>query len=258
MTRRVAAVAPALRANPASEPGSAAKRGHPRAPLPVRAVPLSRARVLNAALALIERGGLAKFSLRGLGAELRCEAMSIYHYFPSKTHLLDALVDHAMASVATRPPGADPIERLRAMILSYRAMAHRYPKLFQLVALHRLNTPTGVRAIDDALDLVYAVVPDNQLAAQYFRVLGYYLVGAALDETAGYAQGPSAAEPVSDEFIIAECPRLNAAAPYFKPAWWDNTFDLGVACLIDGMRTSASTLSAAKVLTRRRTVRRKR
>ncbi len=198
---------------------------------------LSRERVVAAALALIEQDGLAAFSLRGLGAALGCEPMSLYHYFPSKAHLLDAVVDHVIDEITTRPPGDDPIARVRQTMYSFRALAHRYPRLFQLLATHRLNTPTGVRVIDEALELVRVAVPDDRLAAQWFRVLIYYVTGAALDETAGYAKGPSAAVPVSDAYVAEHCPQLAVAAPYFKSTWWDSTFDLGLEGLLAVLQT---------------------
>jgi len=202
--------------------------------------------VLSAAHALIERGGLAAFSMRGLGARLGCEPMSVYHYFPSKAHLLDALVDRALAGVTVPPPGADPEDRLRQMCREYRAMARRQPKLYQLIALHRLNTPMGVRFIESVLTLIHALSPDPRFVAQSFRALGYYLTGAALDETAGYASGPSAVDAVSDDYIAQECPRLSAAAPYFKPEWWDSTFELGLETLLAGIRAAAKPGSSAQ------------
>ena len=202
--------------------------------------PLTRERILDAALALIDRDGLAAFSLRGLGAALGCEPMSLYHYFPSKAHLQDALVDAALASVITASRDTDPIAGLRAMAHSYRAMAHRHPKLFPLIAVHRLNTPTGVGVIEQVLTLVHAAVGDERLAAQYFRVLGYYITGAALDETAGYANGPSAAEPVSDAYIAENCPLLAVAARYHQPEWWRSTFELGLESLLGAMRAGSS------------------
>jgi len=208
--------------------------------------PLTRGRVLSAAHALIERDGLAAFSIRGLGARLGCEPMSVYHYFPSKAHLLDALVDRALAGVTVPPPGADPEERLRQMCREYRAMARRQPKLYQLIALHRLNTPMGVRFIESVLTLIHALSPDPRFVAQSFRALGYYLTGAALDETAGYASGPSAVDAVSDDYIAQECPRLSAAAAYFKPEWWDSTFELGLETLLAGIRVAAKSGSGAQ------------
>lgn len=206
-------------------------RGRPRASRTAR-TPLTRGRIVAAALELIERDGLAAFSVRGLGAVLGCEPMSIYHYFPSKAHLQDALIDEVLSEFATRPTGGDPLDRLREMLRSFRALAHRHPKLFQLLATHRLNTSTGVRVIDEVLELVRDAVPDDRLAAQWFRVLSYYVTGAALDETAGYAKGPSAAVPVSDAYVAEHCPQLAAAAPYFKSPWWDSTFDLGLESLL--------------------------
>jgi len=199
-----------------------------RAPAPA----LTRQRIVEAALAEVEAEGLAAFSTRKLGQRLGCEAMSIYHHFPSKQHLLDALVDQAIASVDLPPPGPDPVDRLRGAVYAYRAMAHRVPALYPLVALHRLNTPTGVAFIESVLALVQAVVPGDEAAARHFRVLGYFLMGACLDETSGYARGPSAAEPVSDAFVLRECPRLVAAARYFQRDAWDATFALGLEALL--------------------------
>jgi len=202
--------------------------------------PLTRERILDAALAQIDRDGLPAFSLRGLGAALGCEPMSLYHYFPSKAHLQDALVDTALASLLTDSGDTDPLDRLRAMAQSYRALARRHPKLFPLIAVHRLNTPTGVRVIEQLLTLVHSAIDDERLAAQYFRVLSYYVTGAALDETAGYAKGPSAAEPVSDAYIAENCPRLASAARYHQSDWWNSTFELGLESLLAAMRARSS------------------
>ena len=196
--------------------------------------------IVDAALALVAKLGVAGLSTRKLGQRLGCEAMSIYHHFPSKQHLLDAMVDHAIGAMEMPPADLPPLERLRQAMHAYRAMAHRHPALFPYVAVHRLNTPTGVRFIESILALVQAVVPDAGQAARHFRTLGYFLVGAALDETAGYANGPSAAEPVDGAFIARECPRLAAASPYFQRAHWDATFDLGVRALLAAVQHDAA------------------
>lgn len=198
---------------------------------------LSRERIVAGALELVAADGLRGLSTRRLGERLGVEAMSIYHYFPSKQHLLDALVDHAIASIPLDAPGANPEDALRRAAHAYRAMARRFPQLYPLVALHRLNTPTGVAFIERVLELVRALVRSDEEAARQFRAFGYYLTGAALDETAGYAHGPSAAEPVDEAYIAAHCPRLAAAAPYFKAPEWDKTFAQGLDALFDGFRS---------------------
>ena len=60
---------------------------------------LSRDRILAEAQALTAADGLAALSTRRLAERLGVEAMSIYHHFPSKRHLFDALVDQAIASI---------------------------------------------------------------------------------------------------------------------------------------------------------------
>lgn len=200
---------------------------------------LSRESILEAALALVAADGLAAFSTRRLGERLGCEAMSIYHHYPSKQHLLDAMVDHVIGSIELPPPQLPPLQRLRRAMDAYRAAAHRHPALFPLVAVHRLNTPTGVRFIESILALVQAVVPDVERSARHFRVLGYYLAGAALDETSGYARGPSAADPVGGEFIARECPRLVGAARWFQREQWDATFALGADALLAAVERDA-------------------
>jgi AcrR family transcriptional regulator len=234
------------RAAPADSAATTPLPGGPRAPARHAAadpdpsvrrigIPLTRDRVVAAALALVDADGLSGLSTRKLGLALGCEAMSIYHHFASKQHLLDALVDAALASVPPPPAHLPAIDRLREQAYAWRAMAHRHPRLYPLVAVHRLNTPTGVRLLERMLAIVAEVTADAEAAARGFRVLGYYVTGAALDETAGYARGPSAAQPVDDAFIARECPHLAAAAPYARPGHWDRTFALGLDAVIAGI-----------------------
>ncbi|MDM0113376.1 TetR/AcrR family transcriptional regulator [Variovorax sp. J22R133] len=209
------------------------------------AEPLSAQRILQAALDEVAADGLPALSMRKVGLRLGREAMSLYHHFPSKQHLLDAMVDHALSSLENPPVDLTPMERVRHAIYGYRAMAHRFPALYPLIAVHRLNTPTGVCFIESILTLIQAVVQDPEVSARYFRAIGYYVTGAGLDETSGYAKGPSAADPVSDEFVMRECPRLISAGKFFQPSQWDTTFAVGIEALLSVMGQEAQRLNAA-------------
>ncbi|RVC76143.1 TetR family transcriptional regulator, partial [Mesorhizobium sp. M4A.F.Ca.ET.022.05.2.1] len=74
-----------------------------------------------------------------------------------------------------------------------------------------------------------------ELSARLFRAAGYYLMGAILDETAGYAKGPSAVTTVSNEELARDFPSVVAAGAYFGTAGFDKTFDLGLEMLLDEM-----------------------
>jgi len=196
---------------------------------------LSRERIIDAALAQVERHGLEALTMRKLGEALGVEAMSLYHFFPSKRHLLDALVDAAISSVEFPPESLQPVERMRRTMRAYREMAHRHGRLYPVIAVHRLNTPTGVKFIEKVLKIAYDITGDEETAARSFRSLGYYLMGAALDETMGYAKGPSAAEPVDGAFIARECPLLARSAKYFQRDQWDRTFEQGMEDMLHAL-----------------------
>jgi AcrR family transcriptional regulator len=204
---------------------------------------LSRERIVAVAFELVAAEGLAAFSTRKLGDRLGCEAMSIYHHFPSKHHLLDAMVDHAIATIGLPPAGLAPLDRLRRFLHDYRAMANRFAAFYPLLAVHRLNTPTGVGLIESALGLISDVLPDAELTARHFRALGYYITGAALDETSGYARGPSAADPVSESHVAEHCPLLAACAPFFQRQHWAATYDLGLEALLARIEADAAALA---------------
>jgi AcrR family transcriptional regulator len=233
-TPRPARAKPAARPLAKSGPSPGKTRGANRAR---PAVALSRQRIAAAALALVDREGLAALTTRRLGDELGCEAMSVYHHFPSKAHLMDALIDLMLADArASMAAEGDWLERLRRAAHGFRAMALKHPKLLPFFAVHRLNTLTGVGYIDGIIGILREAGFSDRDAARFFREIGYYLTGAALDETAGYANGPSAAEPVSNETIARDFKHLAAAAPYFQPGHFQATFETGLEILLEGIR----------------------
>lgn len=201
--------------------------------------PLSAERIEMAALELIETEGLEAFSTRKLAARLGCEAMSIYHYFPSKAHLMDAVFDRVLSGIPKPDPDLPWRDRLRKSMLEYRAMAHRYPRFFQFIALHRHNTRVGLALLESILRLVREGGVDTEKTARYFRAMSYFVVGAALDETSGYAQGPSAVDPVAEQDVAREFPTVAAVNRYFKPTEHQKTFDLGLDILLDSLEHAA-------------------
>lgn len=96
-------------------------------------VRLNRERVVVAAMALADAGGVEALTMRALAARLGVEAMSLYNHLRNKDDLLDALVD-ALAARITRPePTGDWRAQMKARALSMRAVfqAHAWaPPVF--------------------------------------------------------------------------------------------------------------------------------
>jgi AcrR family transcriptional regulator len=191
-------------------------------------LPLSAKRIAEAGLQLADREGLDGFSFRLLAKDLGCEAMSIYHYYPSKTHLYDAMLDMCLAEIEF-PSVTEPwITRLRALSHSMRSMALRHPGFFPYIAVHRLNTRFALGFLDRTLKIFEESGREPEWRAKRFRGLGYYLMGALLDETSGYSKGPTTAQPVSRETMVQEFPAVVAAEPYFAPSHHLDTFERGL------------------------------
>lgn len=113
---------------------------------PSARVPLSRDRIVEAALTYIDANGLPGLTMRRLGVELGVEAMALYRYVPSKEDLLDAVVEHLVAGIradevvldAPRDGWQDFLQRLAHGV---RRMALAHPKAFPLVASRPAEAP---------------------------------------------------------------------------------------------------------------------
>jgi AcrR family transcriptional regulator len=95
--------------------------------------PLSRERVLRAAIALADERGIESVSMRKLGQALGVEAMSLYNHVSNKDEILDGMVDLVMdeinqAASEIEVHSADWKRALRARVLAAREvlLIHRW------------------------------------------------------------------------------------------------------------------------------------
>jgi AcrR family transcriptional regulator len=80
------------------------------APTPVPGPPTARGRILDAALGLMSRHGASATSMRQLATACELNVATLYHYFPSKAHLLQAVIQERRYGerLAAEPPPLDP------------------------------------------------------------------------------------------------------------------------------------------------------
>src|SRR5919109_5024828 len=90
-------------------------------PSPAPRVPLTRQRVLKAAVALADDGGIEQLTMRKLGQALGVEAMSLYHHVANKDALLDGMVDLVFGEVESPAGGAHWKTAMRQRAISARA-----------------------------------------------------------------------------------------------------------------------------------------
>jgi AcrR family transcriptional regulator len=96
---------------------------------------LTRARIVEAAVVLLDDGGTEALTFRGLAAKLATGAGALYHHVASKNGLLAAAAAAAMTEVLRGAEGADPEERIRAVTAGVFDAIRKRPWLgTQLVA----------------------------------------------------------------------------------------------------------------------------
>lgn len=131
---------------------------------------LSRERVLDAALAIVDRDGLTALTMRKLGSELGVEAMTLYHHLPNKDVLLDGLVERVMElTVAT--------DDIRDYAIGLRATLLDHPGVLPLVATRPAVTPNTLQAVERSLASLRAMGFELGMALDLFNALSVFVIG---------------------------------------------------------------------------------
>jgi AcrR family transcriptional regulator len=200
---------------------------------------LSRRRVLEAALRIVDSEGLTALTMRRLGRELGVEAMSLYRHVPNKDALLDGIVELIVLEIEVPADvDGDWKEAARQIVRSYRRAAHSHPNAFPLVTMRPLNTPEGLRRLDATFEILRRAGLDEPTAIVAFRTLASYTRGFALEEVTGRAIG---AEPLGSDRLdpralpADEFPRLAELAPRLVAADRDAEFERGVDLILTGL-----------------------
>src|SRR5438046_7190344 len=90
-------------------------------------IPLSRERVLQAAIELADEGGIESLTMRKLARALGVEAMSLYNHVAGKGDLVDAIVDLVVGEIELPPPGEDWADEIRRCAISAHEAFLRHP-----------------------------------------------------------------------------------------------------------------------------------
>lgn len=195
--------------------------------------PLSRERIVRAAVELIERDGAEAVSMRRLAADLGAGVMSLYNHVPNKAALLDAIAEHILLDLefAADPDAAWP-DQARALMRNFRAIGHRYPRSVMLVVARQPHTAAGLRPVERALATARAAGFEGRAAVLVMRAFVNFALGCLVYEAGRAGQGPgaSAIDGLTDEHlnVAALLPELTVHDP-------DAEFEFGLEMLISAM-----------------------
>jgi AcrR family transcriptional regulator len=162
-------------------------------------LPLDRDRVLDAALAVAEREGLERMSMRLVARELGVSAMALYRHVRDKDDLLDGLVGRMLGELQLPDESHPWDQRLRMLAGEVRALAKRHPGLFVLLLQRRAVAAEATRAREAELLALRDAGLDRHAAERLERLLSTVVMGFAYSEATGRFGGVD----VDEEFDAA-------------------------------------------------------
>jgi AcrR family transcriptional regulator len=147
-------------------------------------LPLSRERVLAAAVELADTDGIEALTMRNLAASLGVEAMSLYYHVANKEALLDGVVETIIGEIEDELGSFDVVkgERdwkrvLRHRILTARRVLLRHPWAPAVIETRTTMTPTLLRYMDTLLGTLIEGGFSNDLGHHAMHALGSRALG---------------------------------------------------------------------------------
>jgi AcrR family transcriptional regulator len=204
--------------------------------------PLSKQRVLRAAVALADRGGVGSLSMRKLAQELGVEAMSLYHHVANKDDILDGIVDVVFGEVDLPSGEADWKAAMRRRAISAREALRRHPWAIGLMESRSTPGPATLRHHDAVLGILRSAGFSVELAAHAFSVLDSYIYGFALQESSLPFHTPeelaAVAEMILGNLPADEYPHFTeiAVEHALQPGYdYGNEYLFGLDLILDGL-----------------------
>ena len=205
--------------------------------------PLSRERVLRAAVALADRDGLESLTMRKLADELGAGAMSLYHHVPNKEQLLAGMIDLVFGEIELPTTDVDWRTAMRRRARSTRAALNRHRW-----AVGRMEgTHAGLanaRVHDAVLGCLRRAGFSIETTIQAMSVQDAYIYGFALQErdlpfeTAEEGAEVAQRQGWDDDALAKEFPNLaEVVAGHVATAGYDFTeaFEYGLDLILDAL-----------------------
>ena len=210
--------------------------------------PLNRERVLEAAVALADEGGIEALTMRRLAESLGVEAMSLYYHVANKERVLDGIVEAVMAELNAEvdrtdlPP--DWKAGLRARILIARRIMLRHRWAPGVIETRTSMNPEILGYYDAIVGHFLAGGFSTDLTHHALHVLGSRAIGFTQELFEPDDQPPGDDDMEMMELMAQQLPNLSAmlAGVTHDPAdstigWCDDQteFEFSLDLILDGL-----------------------
>jgi AcrR family transcriptional regulator len=214
-------------------------------------IPLSRDRVLRAAVRVADEGGIGALTMRRLADELGAEAMSLYHHVAGKEDILDGVVDviageinEAVEGLAGKASGAAWKAAARQRILAARAVLLRHPWAPPVFETRAAASPRILRYYDGLLGLMRDGGFSWDLVHHALHALGSRAFGFSQEMFTPAAGAGGDMDAAAAEAMAAQFPHLAGMLadivhddPESTLGWCDDQeeFEFGLDVILDGL-----------------------
>jgi AcrR family transcriptional regulator len=215
-----------------------------------RRAPLTRERVVRAAIALADEGGIEALSMRKLASDLGVEAMSLYNHVRNKRDLVDAMVDQVVREIEL-PADPDWEQAIRDCAISAYDTFMRHPWACRLVMAPgdlQLEDNARLRYMEWLLGRLDDAGFSPELTYRGYHALDSHVLGFTMWHLGHSAAGDDITGGQDPEAFVAQLvPRLRAGgyphlaehAEQHVSAPWRETlreFEFGLDLILDGLK----------------------
>ncbi|NOX23786.1 MAG: TetR/AcrR family transcriptional regulator [Actinobacteria bacterium] len=211
-------------------------------PTPKTRTPLTRERVLRAAVALADEGGIRALTMRRIAESLGVEAMSLYYHVTNKDDILDGMVDIAFGEIDLSKDTEDWGDAMRKRAVSVRTVLTDHPWAIKLMQSRTNPGPATLQHHDSVIGTLRNAGFTIELAAHAFSAMDAYIYGFVLQEMSLPFDSPSEvteiAEAILENSPMDEYPYLTemAVEHVMKPGYdYGDEFEYGHNLILDGL-----------------------
>src|SRR5437764_8781093 len=220
--------------------------------------PLSRERVLRAAVALADESGIDSLTMRKLGEALGVEAMSLYNHVANKVDLLDGMVDLVFSEIDLPAGGADWKTSMRQRAASIRQALVRHPWAIGLMESRTSPGPATLRHHDAVIGSLRRGGFSIEMTAHAYAVLDSYIYGFALQEASlpfdTAEETADVAQMIFKQLPPDEYPHLTelTVEHVLQPGYdYGDEFEFGLDLILDGLERARNATSSRAAGSRR-------
>jgi AcrR family transcriptional regulator len=220
--------------------------GPPRRASRRERTPLSRDAIVEAALRVLDEGGLEALSMRRVAEDLGAGAASLYWHVASKEQLLTFVLDRVIAEIPL--PERDPErwqEQIRQFARDGRAAFLRYRDVARASMGRMPEGPNFLRVVEWQLALLHEAGIPPRATAWFGDVLALYVGAHALEHNVGTPEHMSGeqAETMFQDYMASlppeQFPTLLALMPDVMAGDAEERFEFGLDLLIGGLEAMA-------------------